>query len=107
MQKIEKRTSDRNNNCVKGNPLIEINHSFGTQKRSAYQIQEHDEKGLSFLIPKSEGYLIANTPIQFNISNNGSSKANLIGTVKYYHPHFDTRGNNYYKIGIEIQNKKR
>jgi extracellular factor (EF) 3-hydroxypalmitic acid methyl ester biosynthesis protein len=107
MQKIEKRTSDRNNNYGKGNPLIEINHSFGTQKRSAYQIQEHDEKGLSFLIPKSEGYFITNTPIQFNISNNGSSRANLTGTVKYYHPHYDNRGENFYKIGVEIQNKNR
>jgi extracellular factor (EF) 3-hydroxypalmitic acid methyl ester biosynthesis protein len=107
MQKIEKRTSDRNNNYGKGNPLIEINHSFGTQKRSAYQIHEHDEKGLSFLIPKSDGYFTNNTPIQFNINNNGSSKKNLNGTVKYYHPHYDKRGENFYKIGVEIQNKNR
>ncbi len=107
MRIIEKRTYDRNNNYAKGNSLIEINHSFGTQKRSAYQIQELDEKGLSFLIPKSEGYFIANTPIQFNINNNGSSKANLTGTVKYYHPHYDNRGENFFKIGVEIQDNYR
>ncbi len=106
MRIIEKRTYDRNNNYAKGNPLIEINHSFGTQKRSAYQIQELDEKGLSFLVPKSEGYFMTNTPIQFNINNNGS-RNNLTGTVKYYRPHYDNRGENYFKIGVEIKNKNR
>ena len=86
MQLIEKRATNRISDNH-GTPLIEIKHSFGTQKRSAYQIKEHNEKGLSFLVPKSEGYFMTNTPIQFNINNNGSSRHNLTGTVKYYQPH--------------------
>ncbi len=108
MQIIEKRATNRNNsNCNNGTPLIEIKHSFGTQKISAYQIQEHNEKGLSFLVPKSEGYFRSNTPIQFNINNNGNSRNNLTGTVKYYQPHYDNRGENYFKIGVEIQDNYR
>jgi hypothetical protein len=106
MQLIEKRATNRSNGSH-GTPLIEIKHSFGTQKRSAYQIQEHDEKGLSFLVPKSDGYFMTNTPIQFNINNNGSSRANLSGTVKYYQPHYDNRGENYFKIGVKIQETHR
>ena len=103
MQLIEKRATNRISDNHEA-PLIEIKHSFGTQKRSAYQIQEHNEKGLSFLVPKSEGYFMTNTPIQFNINNNGSSRNNLTGTVKYYQPHYDNRGENYFKIGVEIKN---
>lgn len=103
----EKRTKDRNSNTAHGEPLIEIHHSFGTHKRSVYQVQECDENGLSFLIPRSDGYFMTDTPIQFSINNNGSSRKNLTGTVRYYHPLYDTRGENYYKIGVEIQNTYR
>ena len=53
MQLIEKRSNNRSNsNDSHDEALIEIKHSFGARKRSAYQIQEHNEKGLSFLVPK-------------------------------------------------------
>jgi hypothetical protein len=93
---------------------IEIEHTYGQNRKSVYKIVEYGEFGLSFLVPFEDGYFLVGTPVKFTIVQPSIRFRRMFtGVVRYYHPLFMEDGKKYYKIGLEIvttyrdlQNKK-
>ncbi len=96
VQKKEKRKKFRKI-IEESNSFVEIKHSFGSLKKSVYEVIEYDEYGLSFLIPFSEGYFMVDTPVKFCMVNNGLRDYKF-GIVRYYLPFFSFTGKKYYKL---------
>ena len=87
--------------------FIEIEHSFGRQKKSVYKVNEFDEYGLSFFIPYSDGYFLTGTPLSFSLIREDYTRSRHFGVVRHYTPFYKEDGEKYFKIGVEIQSNYR
>jgi extracellular factor (EF) 3-hydroxypalmitic acid methyl ester biosynthesis protein len=102
----ERRKRLRNQVELADPALIEIRHTFGPVRKSVYKVLEHDEYGMSFLVPLVDGYFHPGVPLEYSLTKMDTPKVDGFGTVKYYHLHNDTSGNAYYKVGVENQPPK-
>ncbi|MBN2144171.1 MAG: hypothetical protein JW774_06070 [Candidatus Aureabacteria bacterium] len=99
----EKRKRIRTCLLESSSVFIEIEHSFGHQKKSVYKVNEFDEFGLSFFIPYSDGYFLIGTPLSFFLITEDQTRSRHFGIVRYYSPFYRENGERFYKIGLELQ----
>jgi hypothetical protein len=97
----ERRKQHRNQVDLNNPASIEIHHTFGPVRKSVYNVLEHDESGLSFLIPEDDGYFRPGVPLEYNLMNSGQSKIENFGLVKYYQLFHNNTGEAYFKVGLE------
>jgi hypothetical protein len=86
--------------------VVEIKHTFGPVKKSIHKVLEYDEKGMSFLVPASEGYFRPGAPLEYRFVLGDVTKIDSFGSVRYYHPYNDYNGESYYRIGVEHKHAK-
>ncbi len=98
----ERRKNTRNGTLANEVTFIEIEHSFGSVKRSVYKVKEYDELGLSFFVPVSDGYFLPGTPIKFALVKSDQSKIYSLGTVRHYHQFDEAGGKSFYKVGVQM-----
>lgn len=109
----EKRRFKRTPIIFNNDADIEIDHTYGLNRKSYYKVLEYSEYGLSFLVPFDDGYFLVGTPLKFTITQPSIKFRRIFtGAVRYYHPLF-MDGKKYYQIGVEVlttyrdlQNKK-
>ncbi|MCP4601084.1 MAG: methyltransferase domain-containing protein [Proteobacteria bacterium] len=97
----ERRKRPRNQTEISDSAFIEIRHTFGPVRKSVYKVLEHDEHGMSFLVPMVDGYFQHGHPLEYSLVKSDMTKTDSYGAVKYYHPYNDNVGNTFYKVGIE------
>lgn len=101
MVQRERRKASRTASAAEGPVFVELRHTFGPTRKSVYKVLEHDEYGLSFLVPTADGYFAAGTPLQYALVKGDLSRTEGAGYVRYYHPYTDEVGTPFYKIGLE------
>ncbi len=97
----ERRKRPRNQKEISNSTFVEIRHTFGPVRKSVYKVLEHNEHGMSFLVPMVDGYFRPGHPLEYCLVKSDMTKMESYGAVRYYHPYNDNVGNAYYKVGIE------
>jgi extracellular factor (EF) 3-hydroxypalmitic acid methyl ester biosynthesis protein len=99
---VDRRKGQRGEGADAGKEFIEIQHTYGSRKTSVYQLVERNEGGLSFLVPASEGYFLAQTPLRFSIVQQDTFRTQHVGVACYHYPVYSGEGEKFYRIGVEI-----
>lgn len=107
MATSERRKGEREECSSRSNEVIEIEHSYGRHKRSAYEIVDRSEHGLSFLIPFEEGYFLPGTPLRFFVIRQDSFKTRHVGVTVYSRDLYREDGRRFYHIGLELRSTLR
>jgi len=107
MAQNDQRRKRRTASPDKQGTLIEIRHTHGEQRKSIFSVNEFDEFGLSFLMPKKQGYFLPGTPLEFTLRREDRRRVNGYGIVKYYTSVGGRSGDTFYKVGLQIDNSYR
>jgi SAM-dependent methyltransferase len=101
-QAREKRSSQRSGVQPAGAVFIEIEHSYGPRRTSAYRVREVDERGLSFLLPGEDGFFLEGTPLRFSILRGDQPRTRHFGFTRSCNPIHSEDGEKSYRIGVEL-----